>query len=87
MKLSPSVRGIAALNWTMTVPGAPDRRVHRLDGGAQRAEAVGVGRGRVDEDRVEREHGRVEQPRDVRQEGRDVVGPALVRPPAGRSAR
>ena len=77
MKLSPSVRGIAALNWTMTGPGGADRGVHRLDRGPERAEAVGVGRGRVDEHRVERRAAAVEQARDVRQEGRDVVGPTL----------
>ena len=35
-----------------------DRRVHRLDRHAQRAEAVGVGRAHVDEHRVERQRAR-----------------------------
>ena len=55
-----------------------DRRVHRLDARAQRAEAVGVGRCRVDEDDVERQRAALEQPRHVRQEDRHVVRPALV---------
>ena len=44
---------------------------------------MGVGRRRVDEDRVEREQAGVEQARDVRQEDRDVVGAALVDRRAG----
>ena len=78
MKLSPSVRGIARLSCTITVRRRPDRRVHRLDRRAERAEAVGVGRRGVDEHGVERQRARLEQPRHVRQEDRDVVGPALV---------
>ena len=63
-----------------------DRGVHRLDARAQRAEAMGVGRRRVHEHDVERERAALEQPRDVREEDRDVVraalahGPSRVRP-------
>ena len=60
MKLSPSVRGIARLSWTMTVFGRADRGVHRLDRDAEGAEAVGIGWRRIDEDRIERERPRVE---------------------------
>ena len=56
----------------------PDRRVHRLDARPERAEPVGVGRGRVDEHDVERQGAALEQPRHVGQEDRHVVGPALV---------
>ena len=42
-----------------------------------------VRRGRVDEDDVEREQPALEQPRDVGQEGGDVVGAALVDRGAG----
>ena len=55
----------------------PDRGVHASTRRAERAEAVGVGRGHVDEDRVERQHAALEQ-RAVGQEDRDVVGTALV---------
>ena len=79
MKLSPSVRGIDWLSWAMTVFAAPDRRVHRLDRRAERAEAVLVGRAStLIEDRVERQDARVEEGRDVREEDRDEVGAALV---------
>ena len=58
--------------------GRPDRGMHGLDAGTQRAEAVGVGRRRVDEHGVEWQEPAVEQARDVGQEGRDVLGPAFV---------
>ena len=60
-----------------------DGRVHRLHAGAQRAEAVRVGRGGVDQDDVQRDRAGVEEVRDVRQEDRHVVGPALVDGRAG----
>ena len=57
--------------------GRPDRRLHRLDRRAQRAVAVGVRWGHVDEHGVERQEPAREQVRHVRQEDRDVLGPAL----------
>ena len=62
----------------MTVLAARIRGVHRLDRDAEGAEAVGVGWRRIDEDRVERQRPRDEQPRHVRQEDRHVVRTALV---------
>ena len=59
-------------------PGGTDRRVHRLDAGAERAEPVAVGRRRIDERHVDGQGARVEQARDVREEDRDVVGSPLV---------
>ena len=78
MKLSPSVRGTARLNWTMTRFAARIGGVHRLDARAERAEAVRVGRRGVHEDVVERQHPGLEQPRHVGQEDRHVVGAALL---------
>ena len=78
MKLSPSVRGIDPVELDDDRPRCADRGVHRLDARAQRAEPVVVGRGRVDEDDVERQRAALEEPRDVRQEDRHVVGAALV---------
>jgi hypothetical protein len=55
-----------------------DGGMHRLDARPERAEAMVVGRGGVDEHRVEREQPGLEEPRHVGQEHRDEVGPALV---------
>ena len=46
--------------------------------GPQRAEAVGVGRGDVDQDRVERQDARAEEARHVGEEDGDVFGASLV---------
>ena len=56
----------------------PDRGVHRLDRRPERAEAVSIGRCRVDEDRIERHGASVEELRHVREEDRHVVRPPLV---------
>ncbi len=58
--------------------GGGDGRMHGLDRGAQRAEAVLVGRGGVDEGHVEGQDARAEQARDVGQEDGHVVGAAGV---------
>ena len=63
--------------------GGADGRVHRLDARPERAEAVGVGRRRVDEHDVERQRAALEQARDVGQEDRHVVGASLVDRGAG----
>ena len=78
MKLSPSVRGIAGLIWAITVLARSDRGQRRVDPGPQRAEAMRVRRRHVDERDVERHGAGAEQARDVREEDRHVVGPALV---------
>ena len=83
MKLSPRVRGIDAVELHDHRLRGPDGGVHRLHAGAERTEAVRVGRGGVDEDDVERDRAGVEQVRDVGQEDRHVVGPALVDGRAG----
>ena len=59
-------------------PRGTDRGVHRLDRRPERAEPVLVRRRGVDQHRVERQRAGSEQPRDVGQEDRDVVGAALV---------
>ena len=59
-------------------PRGADRGVHRLDGRAERAESVRIGRGGIHEDGVERQPPAIEQARHVRQEDRDVVGPTVV---------
>ena len=56
----------------------PDRGMHRLHRCAQRAEAVRVRWGGVHEHGVERQRPALEQPWDVGQEHRDVVGAPLV---------
>ena len=78
MKLSPSVRGIALLNWATTVFAARIAACIASTDRPERAEPVGVGRRHVDEDGVEREQAALEQPRDVAQEHRDELGPPLV---------
>ena len=83
MKLSPSVRGIDAVELDDDGLRGPDRGVHRLDARAQRAEPVGVGRRRVDEHDVERQRAALEEARHVGQEDRHVVGAALVDRGAG----
>ena len=77
-KLSPRVRGIEPVELDDHRLRGPDRGVHRLDARAERAEAVSVGRRGVDQHDIERECPALEQPRDVREEDRHVVGPTLV---------
>ena len=78
MKLSPSVRGIAALSWTMTVVAAriaaciastdaPSEQNPCASGGVALTRTASSGSAP-----------RLEQPRHVRQEDRHVVRPALV---------
>ena len=64
-------------------PGRANRRVHRLDARAERAEAVRIRGRRVHEHEVEREHPGLEQARHVGQERGHVVGTALVDGGAG----
>ena len=77
MKLSPSVRGIDRLNWTMTVVAArmaaciastevPSEQNPCASGGVAFTKTASSG-----------SMPGVEQARDVRQEDRDVLGPAL----------
>jgi hypothetical protein len=56
----------------------PDRRVHRLDAGPKRTEAVTVRWRGIDEHRVEGQGPRREQPGNVRKEDRHVVGAPLM---------
>ena len=56
----------------------PDRGVHRLDARPERAEAVASGGVALTNTTSSGSAPRLEQPRDVRQEDRHVVGPALV---------
>ena len=58
--------------------GGADGGVHGFDGHAERAEAVGIGRGRVDEDGIKGQYPAIEHVGHVGQEDRHVVGPALM---------
>ena len=75
MKLSPSVRGIARLSWTMTVFAARIAACIASTLRPERAEPVGVGRRGVDEDRVERQ-----RPATRTAAGRRTGRPARSRP-------
>ena len=78
MKLSPERSGHGPVELDDDRIGRPDGGVDRLDRGAQRTEAVAIGRGGVDEHGVEWQRAPVEQVGHLGQEDRHVVGAALV---------
>ena len=75
---SPWVRGMLRVDLRDDVRAVCDRGAGDVHRDAQRAEAVRVGRRDLDQRDVEREHAGAEQPRDLAQEDRHVVGAPLL---------
>ena len=69
----PCVRGIRSLISAITMRAVCGRGQRGVDRGAERAVAVAVGRGQLQQRDVERDRAGEEQPRDVREEDRHEV--------------